>query len=249
MEDGENTLGLIPLSRNEIYEKILHMLSEQRRGRLLDIPTGTGVLADRLHKMGFEVFCCDINPSFFAAKDLTVTFGDMNKHLPYEAGYFEYIICLDGLEHVGNPFNAIKEFSRVIKKGGRLFISIPNYLNIERRMRFLITGVFSKLAPRLKNRDDLKGDVSMLHINQMGYPVLKFFLEWNGFRVVKLEIDRPKPKLKYFLPLVWLIRFYCMFWPMETRGSYLLDETLSDQILMGGNTLIVVAERRDFEGR
>lgn len=248
MEDGENTLGLIPLSRNEIYEKILHMLSEKRRGRLLDIPTGTGVLADRLHKMGFEVFCCDINPSFFAAKDLTVTFGDMNKHLPYEAGYFEYIICLDGLEHVGNPFNAIKEFSRVIKNGGRLFISIPNYLNIERRMRFLITGVFSKLAPRLKNRDDLKGDVSMLHINQMGYPVLKFFLEWNGFRVVKLEIDRPKPKLKYFLPLVWLIRFYCMFWPKETRGSYLLDETLSDQILMGGNTLIVEAERRDFEG-
>lgn len=249
MEDGERTLGLIPLSRNEIYEKILHMLSEQRRGRLLDIPTGTGVLADRLHKMGFEVFCCDINPSFFAAKDLTVTFGDMNKQLPYEAGYFEYIICLDGLEHLENPFKAIKEFSRVIKKGGRLFISIPNYLNIERRMRFLITGVFSKLAHRLKYRDDLKGDVSMLHINQMGYPVLKFFLEWNGFRVMKLEIDRPKPKLKYFLPLVWLIRFYCMFWPMETRGSYLLDETLSDQILMGGNTLIVVAERRDFEGR
>jgi SAM-dependent methyltransferase len=249
MEDGENTLGLIPLSRDEIYEKILHMLSEQGRGRLLDIPTGTGVLADRLHKMGFEVFCCDIKPSFFAAKDLTVTFGDMNKRLPYEAEWFEYIICLDGLEHVENPFNAIKEFNRIIKKGGRLFISIPNYLNIERRMRFLITGVFSKLAPRLKYRDDLKGDVSMLHINQMGYPVLKFFLEWNGFRVMKLEIDRPKPKLKYFLPLVWLIRFYCMFWPTETRGSYLLDETLSDQILMGGNTLIVEAERRDFEGR
>lgn len=245
MENGEKSLGLIPLSRNEIYEKILQMLSEQRGGRLLDVATGTGVLADRLQKMGFEVSCCDIQPSFFAAEDLTVTFGDMNKHLPYEAGRFDYVICLDGLEHAENPFNAIKEISRVIKKGGRLFISIPNYLNIERRMQFLITGVFSKLAPRLKYRDALKGDVSMLHINQMGYPVLKFFLEWNGFRVIKLDIDRPKPKLKYFLPLVWLIRFYCLFWPKETRKSYLLDETLSDQILMGGNTLIVVAERGD----
>jgi SAM-dependent methyltransferase len=245
MGDAEKSLGLIPLSRNEIYEKILQMLSGEQKGRLLDVPTGTGVLADRLQKMGFEVSCCDIQPSFFAAKDLTVQFGDMNKHLPYEAESFDYVICLDGLEHAENPFNAIKEFSRVIKKGGRLFISIPNYLNIERRMRFLITGVFSKLTPRLRYRDSLKGDVSMLHINQIGYPVLKFFLEWNGFRVIKLDIDRLKPKLKYFLPLVWLIRFYCLFWPKETRKSYLLDETLSDQILMGGNTLIVVAERGD----
>lgn len=110
-----------------------------------------------------------------------------------------------------------------------------------------MTGVFSKLGTRLKYREALKGDVSMLHINQMGYPVLKFFLQWNGFRVIRLDIDRPKPKLKYLLPLVWLIRFYCLFWPEETRQSYLLDETLSDQILMGGNTLIVVAQKEDLD--
>ena len=245
MGDRERFPGLVPLARDEIHEKVLQMLSGQRKGRLLDVPTGTGVLADRLHKMGFEVSCCDIQPSFFAARDLTVQFCDMNKHLPYEAEWFDYIVCLEGLEHTENPFNAVREFRRVIKKEGRLLVSIPNYLNIERRMRFLITGVFSKLAPRLRYRDSLKGDASMLHINQMGYPVLKFLLEWNGFRVIKLDIDRQKPRLKYFLPLVWLIRFYCLFWPQETRRSYLLDETLSDEILMGGNTLIVMAEKED----
>ena len=243
MGGGEKSLGLVPLSRDEIYEKIFQMLLTQQRGRLLDVPTGTGALADRLQKIGFDVSCCDIQPSFFAARNLAVQFGDMNKDLPYEAEYFDYLICLDGLEHVENPFNAIREFSRIIKKGGRLFISIPNYLNIERRMRFLITGVFSKLTPRLSYRDSLKGDASMLHINQMGYPVLKFFLQWNCFQVIKLDIDRPKPKLKYFLPLVWLIRFYCFLWSNEARESYLLNETLSDEILMGGNTLIIVAQK------
>jgi hypothetical protein len=87
----------------------------------------------------------------------------------------------------------------------------------------------------------------MLHLSQIGYPVLKFFLEWNGFRVLKLDIDRPKPKLKYFLPLAWLIRFYCLFWPREARESYLLDETLSGDILMGGNTLIVVAKKEPMQ--
>jgi SAM-dependent methyltransferase len=185
--------------------------------------------------MGFEVSWCDAQPSFFAGRDLTVTSGDiMNKHRPYEAERLDCVSCLDGLEHAGNPFNAIEDLGRVIKKGRKLLISIPNYLNIERRMRFLIPGVFSRLAPRSSYRDALRGCASMLHLNQMGYPV---------FRVIKLDIDRPKPKLKYFLPLVWLIRFYRLFWPKETRESYFPDGTLSDQILMGGNTLNVIGER------
>jgi len=70
MREGEKSLGLAPLSRDETHEEILQMLSGQQRGRLLDVPTGTGVLADRLQKMGFDVSCCDIKPSFFAARDL-----------------------------------------------------------------------------------------------------------------------------------------------------------------------------------
>ena len=243
MGGRRKSLGLVPYTRSEIHEKIVRMLSGEKRGKVLDVPTGAGALADRLQKAGFDVSCCDIQPDFFAASDLTVQFGDMNKDLPYEAECFDYVVCLDGLEHTENPSNAIREFSRIIKWGGKLFLSIPNYLNIERRVRFLITGVFSKLHTKLRYRDALRGDASMLHLSQIGYPVLKFLLEWNGFRVLKLDIDRPKPKLKYFLPLVWLIRFYCLFWPREARETYLLDETLSGDIMMGGNTLIVVAKK------
>jgi SAM-dependent methyltransferase len=243
MGGRRKSLGLVPYTRSEIHEKIVRMLSGEKRGKVLDVPTGAGALADRLQKAGFDVSCCDIQPDFFAASDLTVQFGDMNKDLPYEAECFDYVVCLDGLEHTENPSNAIREFSRIIKSGGELFLSIPNYLNIERRVRFLITGVFSKLHTKLRYRDALRGDASMLHLSQIGYPVLKFLLEWNGFRVLKLDIDRPKPKLKYFLPLVWLIRFYCLFWPREARETYLLDETLSGDIMMGGNTLIVVAKK------
>jgi hypothetical protein len=61
--------------------------------------------------------------------------------------------------------------------------------------------------------------------------------------VIKLDIDRQKSRQKFFLPLVWLIRLYCFFWPKDVREAYLLDETLSGPILMGGNTLIIVAEK------
>ena len=59
MEDEKKSPGLVPLSRDETHEKILQMFSEQQRGRLLDVPTGTGVLADRLHHSSVWAFCLE----------------------------------------------------------------------------------------------------------------------------------------------------------------------------------------------
>lgn len=83
----------------------------------------------------------------------------------------------------------------------------------------------------------------MVHLNPLGYPLLKFFLEHAGFRILKLEKDREKRQMKWLLPPVWLIRLLGKFTPRKRRQAYRLDETLIDEILMGGNTLILVGER------
>jgi len=219
------------------------MLSMEENGKLLDVPTGTGSLASRLQKMGFAVSCCDIQPSFFAAEDLTVEFGDMNKKLPYKAACFDYIICLDGLEHTENPFNAIREFGRILKRGGKIFLSIPNFLNIERRLRFVLTGTFSKIPTVDTLKNIWKGELSMVHLNSLGYPLLKFVMELYGFRILRLEKDRKKPKMNWMRPIVWIIRLYALFASRKRRELYRLDETLMDEIIMGGNTLILVGEK------
>jgi hypothetical protein len=46
--------------------------------------------------MGFEVSCCDINPSFFSIPDLKMDIGDLNQSLPYADESFDYLICLIG---------------------------------------------------------------------------------------------------------------------------------------------------------
>ena len=141
----EWTYGAIPFAMDKTHDKVVGMMDREPRGKVLDIPTGTGILADRLKKMGFEVSCCDINPSFFSVPDLKVEIGDLNQSLPYADNSFDYLICLEGIEHTENPSNAIREFRRILKKGGKLFLSTPNFLNIERRLRFLFTGTFSKI--------------------------------------------------------------------------------------------------------
>ena len=243
MGSEETSSRLIPLTRKEVHEKVVQMLSMEENGKLLDVPTGTGSLASRLQKMGFAVSCCDIQPSFFAAEDLTVEFGDMNKKLPYKAACFDYIVCLDGLEHVENPFNAIREFGRILKRGGKIFLSIPNFLNIERRLRFVLTGTFSKIPTVDTLKNIWKGELSMVHLNSLGYPLLKFVMELYGFRILRLEKDRKKPKMNWMRPIVWIIRLYALFASRKRRELYRLDETLMDEIIMGGNTLILVGEK------
>jgi len=235
--------GAIPLARNEIHDKVIAMMEKEPRGNVLDVPTGTGILADRLKKMGFEVSCCDINPSFFSALDLKMEIGDLNQSLPYPDNSFDYLVCLEGIEHTENPSNAIREFQRILRKGGKIFISTPNFLNIERRIRFFFNGTFSKIPSHELLKNIWKGDLSMAHLSPLGYPLLKFIMEYHGFHILQLEKDRKKPKMIWLLPLVWLIRFYGRMASKKRREIYRLDETLSNDIIMGGNTLIIIGEK------
>ncbi|RPJ09638.1 MAG: class I SAM-dependent methyltransferase [Deltaproteobacteria bacterium] len=237
------THGAVPLARNETHDRVVDMLEKEARGKVLDVPTGTGVLAGRLKKMGHEVSCCDINSSYFSIPDLSIDLGDLNRTLPYPDNAFDYITCLDGIEHTENPFNAIREFRRILKARGKLILSIPNFLNIERRVRYLLTGGLSKIPSHETIQQVWKNDLSMAHLSPLGYPLLKFVMEHYGFRIVRLEKDRPKPKMIWLWPLALLIRLSAAAASKRRREAYRLDETLSGDILMGGNTLIIVAER------
>ena len=235
--------GAVPLARNETHDKVVEMMEKEPRGRVLDVPTGTGVLAGRLKGMGFEISCCDINASYFSIPDLSIDLGDLNQRLPYEDSTFDYVICLDGIEHTENPYNTIREFRRMLRKGGKLYLSIPNFLNIERRIRYLFTGGLSKIPTHETIQKVWNGDLSMAHLSPLGYPLLKFVLEHYEFRVLRLEKDRSKPRMVLLSPLAWVLRLCGRVASMKRWIDYRLDETLSKEILMGGNTLIIAAEK------
>jgi len=232
------------LARTETHDWVIQRLSREKRGLILDVPAGTGALAIRLREMGFTVSCCDINPSLFSAQGVEMKKRDLNQTLPYLSGSYDFITCLEGLEHLENPFNAIREFSRILKPGGRLFLSLPNYLNIERRLRFLVTGLFSKVPSPKKLGKERFDNLWMLHLIPLTYPVLKLILEHWGFQMVTVAKDKEKKKMRWLLPIVWAIQLYCFFWSEKKREEYHLKETLSPSLIMGGNTLILVAENR-----
>src|SRR5437667_5041955 len=159
----------------EIHDTVVEILMGVPRGRLLDVPAGEGALATRLIKAGFEVRCCDLYPEIFRIKNVEIKQGNLSEELPFDDQEFDYITCIEGLEHIENPQQAIREFYRLLKPGGQLLISVPNILNIEERFKWLLNGYTSHFKPL--SRDHIAklraefGEMEEIafHINPISY--------------------------------------------------------------------------------
>ena len=62
-------------------------------------------------------------PNTKSIADLT---ADISDPLPLDANSFDTVIARHLLEHLINPLKVLKEWSRVIRPGGRLIIAVPN---------------------------------------------------------------------------------------------------------------------------
>lgn len=241
------------LAHEAIHEKVQEILQSETRGTVLDIPAGKGALALRLKKLGFEVSCCDLYPQIFKLKDAEIKFGDLDINLPYENESFDYIVCVEGLEHIENPANAIREFARLIKFGGTLIVSVPNIMNIEERLKWLFNGYTSHFKPlsaeaiaNIKNEIGSEYDNMeevALHVNPIGYSEVRYLLEKNNFSLQKVYLDKPKKNLWIYFPLVALIRLTARLNSEKKRRSRWMDELNADEVLLGGNTLIFQAKK------
>lgn len=71
--------------------------------------------------------------------------ADICKNIPKVDKYYDAIICFEILEHVSNPFDAVEELHRVLKTGGRLYITTPFMFRIHGplpdRWRFTVYGL------------------------------------------------------------------------------------------------------------
>lgn len=230
-----------------IYDRVGKILKSENGGKLLDVPAGEGALAVRLQRMGFDVFCCDLYPQIFRVPDLQVTGGNLDEKLPYRDDSFDFVVCVEGLEHIENPANAVREFKRVLKTNGKLIVSVPNILNIEERLKWLFSGYTSHFKPL--SQENLKAisreyggiEEVALHVNPIGYSEVRFLLERNSFKLLKTYLDKPKKNSRAFLPLVALIKLFGKFSSAKKRRERWTDELNSNEILLGGNTLIFEA--------
>lgn len=240
----------IPLAHEAIHETVAQILDPLPRASLLDVPAGEGALTSRLLKLGFDVRSCDLYPEIFRVRAVEIKRGDLNAHLPYADNEFDYITCIEGIEHIENPQQAIREFARLLRPRGHLIISTPNILNIEERFKWLLYGYTSHFKPLSRESlENLRADVGemeeiALHVNPISYSELRYTLEKYGFDIERLYRDKPKRHQWAYWPAVALIRLLGRLTNERKRRERWTTALQSDEILLGGNTLIVHARKK-----
>lgn len=129
MYESELTHGWYIGTRNHLIKTLKQKCATT--SRILDAGAGTGGTIVLLKKAGFKnvigIEKSDLAIKYSAKRGLKITKGDINK-LPFKKDSFDVVVCLDVLYHQGvHPNLAIKEFQRVLKKGGLLYLQEPAY--------------------------------------------------------------------------------------------------------------------------
>ena len=104
------------------------------RLRLLDIGCGTGAMLDVLAPFG-DVVGADFAPEALQfcrargaeqGRTYPLTRADVRR-LPFAGDSFDAVTAMDVIEHIDDDKAASAEIFRVLKPGGRLFVTVPAY--------------------------------------------------------------------------------------------------------------------------
>lgn len=177
-----------------IIESLLQKsLPKEKKVRILDAGCGPGAMLPILQRYG-DVIGVDISDEAlrYAKKRGKVRKGDIT-NLDFKENTFDVVLCMDVLYHmwVKDETQALKEFQRVLKKGGVLLLREPAY-------------------NWMRGNED-RGSLTARRFSKMS---IRENLTHSGFRVVKLTFAN------FFLfPMVLMVRTISSFKPKGKQGK------------------------------
>jgi SAM-dependent methyltransferase len=225
------------------HDVLRRVLADCKPGRVLDCPAGTGVLSEFLRERGFAVHCGDIDPGNFQAMGFPFTRVNLNRSIPLPDASFDLIVCANGLHRLFCPGAAIAEFHRLLKPGGRLYLTINNYASLMKRLRFLFYGSITNTINEGSFRqtiDDPEANVR----NVLCYPQLANLLTGAGFEIVARRAASVRPIDRVLAPLGWLIALGALLISPRSRRRNHLAITNGSAILPGGKYLFLEVAKR-----
>lgn len=121
---------------------VLGFLSEclDRPGAVLDVGCGSGALVASMAEMGHLVHGVDLSPGMVAKARRYLLEQGLDpdniqpgavETLPFDDNAFDVVTCVGVLEYVCDEKAALTELKRVVKKDGRIILTMPNIFKLQ----------------------------------------------------------------------------------------------------------------------
>ncbi|MCI0539110.1 MAG: class I SAM-dependent methyltransferase [Verrucomicrobiales bacterium] len=189
----------LPPVPSETDYALFWLTQENRRGTILDVGCGPlGLLASAegwfTERHGFDIARC---PSWDEQPQIQALVGNLDAGpLPYPDERFDAVTCLMVVEHVFDPFHAVRELRRVCKPGGRIVIGVPNLAGLKRRLDLLV-GKFPVTSAR---HSFAEGSWDGFHLHNFTQTSLDWLLRKEGLEPLRWAAQGRLRILKQWRP-------------------------------------------------
>jgi SAM-dependent methyltransferase len=125
-----------PLTTARLRSLAQSLLLYHSKGRLLEVGCGDGHFLAAALDAGFDAWGTEISSSGLqrlTKRGLHVLGGDLTE-LDLPAGHFDAVVLFEVIEHLPDPVRHLTECHRVLRKGGALLLTTPNFSSLSRRL-------------------------------------------------------------------------------------------------------------------
>lgn len=184
-----------PLTRFLHFKRLRHILKHiPKDKKILDVGCSYGFFLKMIseRREPERVTGVDLNPEDVErAKSLGLPNSDFYTGDAEDLNFLspnsmDVVVCTEVLEHVRKPKNALKEFKRVLRPGGKLILTVPNDKKlhlIKKLIHKFKLGKFFKNPPTGENSG---------HLHVFSKKIILKLLEKSGFEIKKAT-RFPKP--------------------------------------------------------
>ncbi|MEX0885112.1 MAG: methyltransferase domain-containing protein [Phycisphaeraceae bacterium] len=225
------------------HDAIRRVFAGLKPGKVLDIPAGEGIFAQFLLDRGWDVHCSDIDAGNFKLNHPNLPFkvANLNEALPYDDECFDVVACVNGLHRLYNPGGAIREFHRILKPNGTLYINVNNYASIKARLRFLVYGSINNAVNEGMMQQTI--DDPEAHVRHyLMFPQIANQLGNTGFQVIDVWGAAIRAS-RWLSPAAWMIRLLTRAVPEDRARRNFLRYTASRAVLQDGEYMLIEARK------
>lgn len=125
---------LSPITVKRFHE-ILDFLEPYRKtNNLIDVGCGIGHFLNIAKERGWNVYGTEFTNEAMKicqAKGISMQQGVLNPE-NYKKDFFDVIVSFEVIEHINNPLEEVNNFNKILRSGGAVYLTTPNFNSISR---------------------------------------------------------------------------------------------------------------------